>query len=98
MFKDLAEVFEPFGKLSNFLIIVAAKAAGAKHKTKEQEKIDTKAEKLKQKEDDKERRKSEKKIKRKKEKKEGAIKRPLSAYMLYSNHRRPILKLENTSK
>ena len=47
--------------------------------------------------------KSEKEKKRKKTKEEKqksekeGIKRPLSAYMLYNNHRRPILKKEHPS-
>lgn len=78
-----------------------------KHKTKEKEKGDKKAEK--QSSENKgegqegegsqdKASKKEKKKKKKKEKEESkngdGIKRPLSAYMLYNNYRRPVLRKE----
>jgi hypothetical protein len=76
---------------------------GAKHKTKEKEKKDKKSEKADDDRENKsesgntEKKKEKSKKKSKKSKEEAAkmtdgLKKPLSAYMLYTNHRRPALK------
>jgi hypothetical protein len=80
----------------------------AKHKTKEKEKSDKKAEKggadshnEKGAEAEGGKAKGEGKKKKKKNKEEikngDGIKRPLSAYMLYNNYRRPVLRKEHPS-
>lgn len=42
--------------------------------------------------------KKKKKTKEEKDKNGDGLKRPLSAYMLFNNHRRPILKKEHQGK
>ena len=75
---------------------------GAKHKQKEKDKSEKKGEGHSQDSDDgkdhkKDKGSSKKKKKSKEEKKknEDGIKKPLSAYMLYTNHRRPVIKSEH---
>lgn len=70
---------------------------------KELEKSNRKEDKLSQgsHEDEGKKGKEDKKKKKKKSKEEkkksleGGIKKPLSAYMLYTNHRRPVIKAEH---
>ena len=82
---------------------------GAKHKHKEKEKGDKKGDKNDKdhgsgdhEKGDAGKGKSESKSKKKKNKEENkgaeGIKRPLSAYMLYNNHRRPVLRKEHPCK
>lgn len=81
---------------------------GAKHKIKEKEKREGKPAKNEEDKEDKthtdEGKKIEKKKKKKKKSKEetdiknDGLKKPLSAYMLYTNHRRPALKKEHPCK
>jgi hypothetical protein len=42
--------------------------------------------------------KAEKKMKKKQKGDENGLKRPMTAYMLYNNHRRPILKDQDSCK
>lgn len=75
---------------------------GAKHKQKEKEKTETKSLKHGAGENGVTKGKGEsekkKKKKSKEEKKDEGTKRPLSAYMLYNNYRRPVLRKEHPSK
>jgi hypothetical protein len=82
---------------------------GAKHKHKEKDKAEKKAEKERiegetQGQEDveggKKRKKKEKKQKKNKEEKKNGdgLKKPLSAYMLYTTYRRPFLRKEHPCK
>ena len=76
---------------------------GAKHKAKAAEKDAVKQEKLQEVAEggkNAEESKKDKKAKKKasKEKNGDGLKRPPSAYMLYNNYRRPVLRQENPSK
>jgi hypothetical protein len=77
---------------------------GAKHKDKEREKGEQKEKNLSQDSNDgddkkgKEVKKRKKRSKEEKKKNGDGIKKPLSAYMLYTNHRRPVIKGEHACK
>lgn len=94
-----------------FAAAVDSLAKGAKHKIKEKEKSDQKQDKLSQAAEREghgsspvstPKNKNEKEKKKKKKSKDNKdlnggeiLKRPLSAYMLFNNHRRPTLKREH---